>query len=146
MVKPTTVRFSDFKVLLGDGASPEVFTAPCGFVNKSLTLTAADSETIIPDCDNPEDPAWTEAGITAKSARVQGNGVMAQESYETWRAWWDSGLDKNVRVEKTPLGYWEGPALNLELGESTQLGSDGNKIQLAVTIRNASAWTWVPAA
>lgn len=144
MTKPTTKSFSDFKIYLGDGASPEQFSQPCGFVSKSLTLTAADSETIIPDCDNPEDPAWTEAGITAKSARVNGNGVMAAESHGTWVAFWDDGVAKNIRVENG-LGYWEGPALCLELGETVQLNADGSVIQLAVSMRNASAWTWVPA-
>ena len=144
MAKPTTDSFSSFKVYLGDGADPEVFSAPCGFVSKSLSLDAASSDTLIPDCDNPEDPAWTESGITSKSATVQGNGVMAEESYETWRAWWDSGLDKTVRVEKN-LGYWEGPAICLNLTESVALGSDGNKIQLSVNIKNSSAWTWYPA-
>ncbi len=145
MTKPTTDTFSNFKIYLGNGASPEVFASPCGFVNKALNLTAATSDTLIPDCDNPEDPAWTESGITSKSATVTGAGVMAEESYETWRAFWDDGVAKNIRVEKN-LGYWEGPALCTDLGESVALGSDGNKIQLSVSLKNASAWTWVPAA
>jgi hypothetical protein len=145
MAKPTTDSFGNFKIWVGDGASPEVFTAPCGFTTKSLNLEADASTANIADCDNPEEPAWEEAGVTVKRATVQGAGVMAEESYETWRAWWDSGAAKNVRVEKN-LGYWEGPAICLGLGESVALGSDGNKIQLSVNLRNSTEWTWVPAA
>lgn len=141
MAQPTTDTFGNFKIYVGDGASPEAFTVPCGFVNKALNLEADASASLVPDCDNPEDPAWEDAGITVKRATVQGNGVMAEESYETWRAWWDSGAAKNVRVEKT-MGYWQGPALITSLGESAALGQDGNIIQLAVALRNAGAWTW----
>jgi hypothetical protein len=65
MAKPTTLSFANFKVYLGDGASPETFVAPCGFVQKALTLDATTSDTNVPDCDDPEAPAWTERGITA---------------------------------------------------------------------------------
>lgn len=144
MALPTTDSFTNFKIYLGDGADPEVFTAPCGFINKALNLESDVSTTNVPDCTNPEDPAWEVAGVSVKRANVNASGVMAEESYETWRAAWDNGVPINVRVEKR-LGYWAGPAIVQSLGESVALGSDGNLIQLTVAVRSAGAWTWVPA-
>jgi hypothetical protein len=145
LAKPTTDSFANFKIYVESADSPGVFVAPCGFVNKSLTLTSASSTSILPDCEDPEAPAWEAAAVTALSAAVNGSGVMAEESYETWRAWWASGAAKTIRVEKS-LGYWEGSAIVNELGESVALGSEGNRIQLAVSLRNDGEWAWTPAA
>lgn len=148
MAKPTTSNFSSFKVYLGDGASPEQFAAPCGFTQKALNLSSASSETLVPDCDDPEAPAWTEREVSSLSAQVSGQGVMARESRDAWREWWESGLPKTIRVQFDDAtgGYYEGPAILSALGFSTALNQDGNKIQQQVTIDNASAWLWTPAA
>lgn len=150
MAKPTTLGFGSFKVYLGDGASPEQFTAPCGFTQKALNLSSASSDTLIPDCDDPTAPAWTEREVSSLSAQIQGSGVMALESLATWREWWESGLSKNIRVEFDTTsalngGYYEGPGILSNLGFSTQLNQDGNKVQQQITIDNASAWTWTDA-
>jgi hypothetical protein len=144
-MKPTTDSFASFQIYVGDGESPETFAAPCGFTQKSLTLSAANSTAIVPDCDNPEAPSWEEAGVTALSAVVAGQGVMAEESDATWREWFVSGASRNVRIAKR-LGWWAGKAILTELGESVQLGSEGNRIQRSVSLRNDGEWTWVPAA
>lgn len=145
MAKPTSLSFAHFKVFVGDGASPEVFAAPCGFVDKSLALTTATTDTLIPDCDDPEAPAWTEKGVTSLSAQVQGKGILALEALTTWRAWWAAATEKNVRISYDHVGmggYWEGPAILTHFGNSVALNANGNKVQIDVTIDNASAWTW----
>lgn len=151
MAKPRTLSFGSFKVYLGDGASPEVFTAPCGFTQKALTIEATVSDTTVPDCDDPEAAAWTERGVTALSATVTGSGVMAMASVETWREWMLSAASKNVRVEFDDTGangggYYQGPAVLQSLGHTVALGSDGNKAQLAVNIVSDGEWTWTDAA
>ena len=37
MAAPTTRKFGQIKVYVGNGASPEVFATPCGFTDKGVT-------------------------------------------------------------------------------------------------------------
>ena len=129
----------------------EGFTAPCGFTNKGFELTAQTSDVNVPDCDNPEAPAWVQRGVTSFSGQVTGSGVMAMGSADTWRNWFMSGAVKNVRVHINETaanggGHYDFPALLTTLGKSVQLGSDGNKVQQSVTIQSAGVVTWTPAA
>ena len=75
MAKPNTLTFGKFKIYVEDPANPGSFIAPCGFTDKSLTLTAATAEEEIPDCDNPDAPAWVGRNIKSLSATVAGQGA-----------------------------------------------------------------------
>ncbi len=99
MATPTTVKFGKFKVLLGDGASPETFANPCGFTSKSLTLTKNLSEVNLPDCDDPDQVAWVGRDATSLSASITGEGVLASESVETWLDAWENVESVAVKIE-----------------------------------------------
>lgn len=151
MAQPRTLSFSNFKIWISDTDSPGVFTAPCGFREKSLTITAETSETNVPDCDNPEDPAWIERAVTALSAAVNGNGVMAMASLTTWRTWMLAANARTVRVELNDTGangggYYEGDALIVSLGHEAALGTEAGKVQLPVQLLSTGEWTWTAAA
>lgn len=143
MAKPTTKTFANFIVEIEDAANPTTYLAPCGFTSKALNLSAATSETNVPDCDDPEAPAWTERGISALSGQITGGGVMATESSDLWEEWFDSGLPKNIRVRVPGVGYRAGSALLTSLGASVALNSDGNKVQRSVTLDSNGEWPWV---
>lgn len=145
-IYPTTLSFGEVIIGIGDGASPEVFAEPCGFSSKSFDLDAASSEAIIAACNDPEAAPWTVAGITSKGWTVAGDGVLAQESYETWRAFFDGGVPLNVRIQLGELGYWEGPGLCTKLAHAVALASDAGKVKLTVNLRNADAAVWTPVA
>lgn len=100
MAAPQTFSGSRMLILIGDGATPtEVFTAPCGLNTKGLNRSAESSDTVVPDCDAPEDPAWTERETTSLSWEISGAGVLASESVSVWDTWFTSGAARNVRVE-----------------------------------------------
>jgi hypothetical protein len=150
MAQPRTLGFGSFKVWVGDGESPEQFTAPCGFTQKALTLESDVSDFNVPDCDDPEAAAWKARSIAAHSASVTGSGVMAMASLETWREWKAGSVSRNIRIEFDDTlanggGYYEGAAVLQTLGFSVALGSDGNKAQQNVNIVSDGEWTWVPA-
>lgn len=84
MAKPTTVRFGKFLVMLGDGDTPEVFAAPCGFTSKSLSLSKNLTDINLPDCTDPDAPSWVGRDVESLTASVSGEGVMAKESIATW--------------------------------------------------------------
>ena len=99
MAAPTTAKFGKFRVLLGDSASPIVYTAPCGFTSKSLTLTKNLQEINLPDCDDPDAPAWVGRDVQSLSASISGEGVLASESAPDWFAAYEDTDSVPVRVE-----------------------------------------------
>jgi hypothetical protein len=99
MAPPITARFGKFRVLIGDGADPIVYTAPCGFTSKSLTLTKDLTDVNLPDCDDPDAVAWVGRDASSLSASVSGEGVMASQSVETWLDAWEDSESVPVKIE-----------------------------------------------
>lgn len=107
MTKASTLTFSKFRVKIGDGATPEVFAAPCGFTSRSFNRSKSLNETNVPDCDDEDAPSWTERDVVSNSWSVGGQGVMAAESVELWDAAYESTESVNVLVEieyPSPVG------------------------------------------
>lgn len=148
MTKPTTVAFSEFFVVVGDGASPEVFSAPCGLTSKAFNQTASTQETVVPDCDNPDGPAFIERAIDALSSEITGSGVLALEAHDNvWQPWFFSAAARNVRVGLGAVpnvavgGYYEGSFLLTALNMSADRGQ---KMKGDVTLQSAAEWSYVP--
>lgn len=99
MAAPTTAKFGKFRVLLGDSASPIVYSAPCGFTSKSLTLTKNLQDINLPDCDDPDAPAWVGRDVQSLSAAISGEGVLAAESAPDWFAAYEDTDSVPVRIE-----------------------------------------------
>lgn len=130
MAKPTTLRFGEVIISLGNGANPEVFSAPCGLTSKGFNGSADTNDTQVPDCDDPDAPAWKERAVTALSRDISGSGILATESLATWDDWFVSGLDKNVQVEFG--GYiWTGAYILSGFQIQADLG-DKAKITIAM--------------
>lgn len=151
MAAPTTLSFTNFKVYINTANSPDLFVLPCGFTQKALTLSAASTDTLVPDCDDPTAAAWTQRAVSSLSGQISGQGVLAMESLDEWRSWFLSGAERLIRVlfDATGAnngGYLQGEAILTNLGFSTALNADGNKVQLQVTIDNAGQWYWTAAA
>lgn len=104
MAKATTIKGGKFRVLIGNDASPIVYSAPCGFTQRSITLTKALEEVNVPDCNDPDKIDWLGRDATSLSMSISGEGVLASESVETW-------LDAFDNVESVPVKVeWEFPA------------------------------------
>lgn len=115
MAAPTLT--SKFLVLLGDGATPEVFGWPCGANTRSVTFTNNTGEVVTLDCDDPAGESaaiqrWVESQDTSMSI----SGRVALSALPMWRAWADGATVKNIRaVVDEPAasggGYWGFPAI-----------------------------------
>jgi hypothetical protein len=104
MAKATTIKGGKFRVLIGNDASPIVYTAPCGFTQRSITLSKGLEEVNIPDCDDPDKIDWLGRDATSLSMSVSGEGVLASESVETW-------LDAFESIDSVPVKVeWEFPS------------------------------------
>jgi predicted secreted protein len=119
MTQPTVLPGTKLLILVGDGASPEVF-------------------------GDPEAPAWEAKDVNALSATASGNGVMAVESFATWNEWFTSAAAKHcqIKLDSDDLGYYSGTFIlsSLKFG-----GTRGQKVTVDVTIVNDGAIVWVDA-
>lgn len=135
MAQPHTYRFGHLLIELGNGGNPETFSAPCGLTSKSFNGQAATSDTNVPDCDDPDAPAWLERDVTSLSRDITGSGVLAEESLETWDDWFQSADPKNVQVSLTDgddgTRTWSGSYI---LSGFEITGQFGDKIQVNVTM------------
>lgn len=141
MARPQTIKFGDFKVFLGNDDAT-VFTAPCGFTQKALTISADVATENIPDCDDPDAPAWTGRNVTSLSASVSGSGVLAAESYDVWVERMTDAVSFPVRVQVGDLGWWQGLAI---LSNITHTANLGPKVEASVSLDSDGEWVWTPA-
>lgn len=98
MAQPVTIKGGRVKVYIGNNADPIVYEVPCGFTSKTLTLTKGLEEVQIPDCDDPDKVDWLGRDATSLSMGISGEGVMAEESIETWLDAWESVDSVPVQV------------------------------------------------
>jgi hypothetical protein len=143
MALATTVPFRYFKVSLGNGASPEVFSAPCGITQNAIAFDKDTNSIVAPDCDNPDAPGWTEKDVVSNSASISGSGVLAMESLATWWNAYNSSASINCRVEVDVDngGYWEG---KFHLTRFEPGGSRGTRTNVTIAMLNDGAVVWVP--
>lgn len=104
MAQATTIKGGKIRVLLGNDADPIVYTAPCGFTQRSINLGKGLEEVNIPDCDDPDTVDWVGRDAVSLTMGINGEGVLAAESVETWLDAWESIESVPAKVE------WEFPA------------------------------------
>lgn len=104
MATATTIKGGKIRVLLGNDATPIVYSAPCGFTQRSITLNKGLEEVSIPNCENPDSVDWVGRDATSLSMSISGEGVLASESVDTWIEGFESIESIPVKVE------WEFPA------------------------------------
>lgn len=147
MAQATVMSAGKLFISLGNGASPEVFTAPCGLTTRGLALSKNVNETVIPDCADPDLPAWVGRDVVSLSGEVTGTGVLAVEAIPTWQNAFNTTASFNARIGlNVPLaqngGYYQGKVhlTNFSIG-----GEQGNKVTVDVTLVSDGVLTWVPA-
>lgn len=143
MAQAQTFRFSGVRVLLGDGAAPEVFVAPCGFTERSLSLSKELGSTNVPDCTDEDAAPWTERDVTAKSAEISGQGVLDVAALAIWQDFFDSDVSQNARVELWRAGAKVGQYVGKFHLESFELGATvGERATVQVGMQSDGAVVW----
>jgi len=144
MAQPTVIVGTKLLILVGDGATPEVFSQPCGLTTRNFDLAASTNSTLIPDCDDPEAPAWEAKDVNALSATISGSGVMAIAAFPTWKNWFMNAQSKNIQIklDDPALGYWQGSFI---MSAAKFSGVRGQKVNIDCTMVNDGAITWVDA-
>lgn len=147
MAKPTTAKGGKMLVKLGDGGSPEIFAAPCGFNSKTFTRSKTLNEVQVPDCDDPDAPQVVERDVQSIDWEVSGEGILAAEALATWDAFNDSTDTKNVQIVldlPAPTGTitYTGAA-HLESFEI--VGQIGQRITVSITLKGSGELVRSPA-
>ncbi|WP_089177254.1 phage tail tube protein [Bosea sp. AS-1] len=146
MAQAQTFRWSGYRVLIGDGASPEVFSSPCGFTERSFSINRELAETLTPDCADEDAPAWMERDVTSQSATISGQGVLETTALPIWIGKLETTESFNARVELwrsgSKVGTWEG-AFALETFETS--GTRGERVTVNVTMQSDGAVTYTAA-
>lgn len=111
MTAITALRGTQLYIKVGDAASPEVFAHPCLINTKrGIKFTSSTNKVIVPDCDNPDDPAWSQAIKDALQASIDGAGTLDNKlaTIQFYDAWFRSKTPKNVKIYLGTVGYWLG--------------------------------------
>lgn len=147
MARPTTYSAKKLLILLGDGGTPEVFAAPCGLTTRGIEFSKETNDVTVPDCDDPDLPAWTERSVRTLSGSVSGSGILAAEAHATWRAAFLNTNSVNCRIKIDDTlgnggGYYAG---RFHLSAFSITGEIGDKLQVEITLDNDGEVTWVDA-
>lgn len=94
-------------IKIGDGATPESFSHPC-LINakRGVKFQSSTQKDVVPDCANPDDPAWESVFTDGLNIAVDGAGKLDTGSIATYDAWWRGGVTKNVQIWLDGIGYW----------------------------------------
>lgn len=148
MARPKTAKGTKLRIMQGNGATPEVFEAFCALTAKGINFQSQTNDFYVPDCDNPDDPAWREIAKAGLSATISGQGTLDLDANATYQAAFENENSSNYRVLinlslAAGGGYWEG-AFMLTTYEVT--GNDGELVQANITLESDGPVSWVPAA
>lgn len=128
-----TIKFGEQILLWGDGADPEEFTPLCGFTSLELTVNIETNSTNVPDCENPDLPAWLVSSEVSKQMQLGGSGVIDTIALDRFNDWILEGGEKNFRwltnssTNPEANGYWEAPGILSAYGQQGERGQLWNQ-------------------
>lgn len=136
MAKPTTYAGSLVAIYL-ETTTPGTFARPCGLNNHTVSFTKNTREVQVPDCDDPELPAWIERGVESLDFSASGSGILAAEAVDDWWDAFNTTDSINARVyigandDTTNGKYWAG---KVHVTGFEVTGERGDKAQANVSI------------
>lgn len=148
MALAKVINFSKFLIQVGNGASPEVFAAPCGLTSRGFNRSAETNDTNIPDCADEDAPSWLARDVVSLSGEISGSGVLDLDALDVWDEWFQSGAPRNCRVlVDTPLAqngrHWQGAFILTAFNITSERGS---KVTIEVTLTSDGLITKTDAA
>jgi predicted secreted protein len=139
----STIRGTQLLIKVGDDATPQAFAHPC-LINakRGFKLTVSTNKIVVPDCDNPDDPAWQECIKDVLSASIDGAGKLDTADIAAYHAWLVSKDSKNVQVWLGTVGHWAG-AFHLTNFEAN--GDRGALAECSITLDSDGIVTYTAA-
>lgn len=147
MSVPVEIDFA--QVLMGDGASPEVFTVICDLTNVNINEGAETSTRYRRDCTTPGTPPKRRSRVTGTFWDVTGTGLSNAPQIATLKA--ALGARKNYQIigyrdDGTPagaeIGTWEGEAIMTARNYSVDREGDTS---MEINLEGQDDLTYTPA-
>lgn len=142
MTTPTQIKGGKVRVLL-DPAGSGSYAAPCGFNQRSITLTKGLEDLRGINCDEPDALNWIERDAVSLSMGISGEGVLAEESVETWLDEVDNPDPVAVKVEwefPTKTITWTG---NMHIATFSVVAQDTRKVTATMEMSSSGVMTRV---
>lgn len=139
-----TIKGTQLLIKVGDGASPtELFAQPC-LINaqRGISFEVSSNKHVVPDCDNPDDPAWQQVVKDVIGATINGAGKLDTTDVLTYHNWATGPDTKNVQVWLGSTGYWQG-AFHCTKFEVS--GDRGSLAECAIGLESNGIVTFTPA-
>ncbi len=136
MAQATTIKGGRIRVLLGDDSDPIVYSAPCGFTQRSITITKNLEEVSVPDCIEPDKVDWVGRDATSLSMSISGEGVLAAESFPQWRQALKSIESVPVKLEvemPTEITTWTG---KMHVDSFDMTANNGQRATVTVSLQS----------
>lgn len=145
MAEPDIVRGTYISILMGDGATPEVFTPICGITTRDFTHQGQTKDVFTRDCGDPEAVPVRRLIVTGEQWDLSGSGQLNRSQLSMVDA--AMLVTKNYRfVIGEPAdnmvygGYYAGPAM---LTQKKITGNDDDMAGIELTVGSDGTWAFV---
>lgn len=144
MAQGVTASGRKMLIKLGNGATPEVFAAPCAMTSRGLSRTKTVNASNTPDCATPDAIQWDDQEATGRSWSVSGSGKLLKDNVATWDAFFLDDDGGNIQVD---IVFADGGIRRYtgagHLTEFSLTGEDGDKVTYDITITGSGPLTGV---
>ncbi len=133
MTLPTTLKFPQMLVLVGNGLLPQTFAAPCGLTARTFALNQ--SGTDVPLVGDE----WNRRLAGLLSCKLSGSGLLDAGSFPTWNDWFLSRQSKDVQISLDGLGTYEGA---FYLTSFTWSSPRSSRVAIDISLESDGAVEW----
>lgn len=144
-VKPKTYKGVLVAIFFEDPDAPGTFLRPCALTQHSYSFTKDMGTVVVPFCDDPELPAWTEREANSFDFTGSGSGSLAQEAVDRlWEIYHSTDAHKARLYIGKPDDvvsgrYWEGM---LHITQLDVTGNRGERAQVSINVGSDGEMTF----
>lgn len=140
MVAVATIKGTQLRIKMGDGASPESFVEWCIInTDRGIQWDTISNDEEVAQCDEPDGLAWLENTKTGIGGTITGAGKLDTASLDNVWPWLISDDAKNLQIEVGTTGYWSGGWKLTSFGVT---GARGSKAEASLTMKSDGIQTW----
>ncbi len=143
MAQPDIIPGTYFSLMLGNGASPEVFTALCGITTRSFIHQVNSNDVFTRDCTDPEAIPVRRVSVTGEQWDLAGEGLLNRSNLKSlqaaikrrrsWRFVFSEPADDEVFQ-----GFYAGPGVETNL--SITAGDEDGFAKISIAIASDGQW------
>jgi predicted secreted protein len=138
----STIKGTQLLIKVESQDSPNTFRHPC-LINakRGFKLTVSTNKIVVPDCDNPDDPAWQQVIKDVLGASIDGAGKLDTADVDDYTDWLISPTPREVQIWLGTMGYWSG---NFHLTSFEVAGDRGGLTEVTLAMESDGAVGFTP--